>query len=90
MNGKDFENRGTVLQHEPERRLQYSHLSSISRLSDRPESYSIIGFQLQPLGERTILTLSLSNFPNESIYKHLSFYWNVTLEVLKRMIEEQE
>jgi uncharacterized protein YndB with AHSA1/START domain len=90
MNGKDFENRGTVLQYEPEQRLQYSHLSSISRLPDRPESYSIIGFKLQPLGERTVLTLTLSNFPNESIYKHLSFYWNVTLEVLKRMIEEQE
>ena len=50
MNGKDFENRGTVLQYEPEKRLQYSHLSSISRLPDRLESYSLIGFELQPKG----------------------------------------
>lgn len=89
MNGKDFENRGTVLQYEPEKRLQYSHLSSISRLPDRPESYSILNFALHPTGEWTVLTLTLSNFPNESIYKHLSFYWNVTLEVLKRWIEDQ-
>jgi uncharacterized protein YndB with AHSA1/START domain len=89
MNGRDFENKGTVLLYEPEKRLQYSHLSSISRLPDRPESYSLVGFELQPAGEWTILTLTLSNFPNESIYKHLSFYWNVTLEVLKRKIEEQ-
>ena len=40
MNGKNFVNNGTVLQFEPEKALQYSHLSSISRLPDRPESYS--------------------------------------------------
>jgi uncharacterized protein YndB with AHSA1/START domain len=89
MNGKDFENRGMVLLYEPEKHLQYSHLSSISRLPDRPESYSILDFALQPTGERTILTLTQSNFPSQSIFKHLSFYWNVTLEVLKKWIEEQ-
>jgi uncharacterized protein YndB with AHSA1/START domain len=87
MNGKDFENRGTVLQFEPERILQYSHLSSISRLPDRPESYSLITFSLKPLENQTILELTLRNFPTESIQKHLAFYWNVTLEVLKNLIE---
>jgi uncharacterized protein YndB with AHSA1/START domain len=89
MNGKIFENQGTVVQFEPETVLQYSHLSSISRLPDRPESYAIMKFELQPSENRTTLTLTLSNFPTESIYKHLTFYWNVTLEILKRMIEEQ-
>ena len=90
MNGKNFENNGTVLQFEPEKTLQYSHLSSISRLPDRPENYSIVGFTLNPTENQTALTLTLSNFPTESIYKHLAFYWNVTLEVLKRLIENQE
>jgi len=87
MNGKDFENNGTVLQFEPEKTLEYSHLSSTSRLPDQPKSYSIIEFRLQPMEDLTTLTLKVSNFPTESIYKHLAFYWNVTLEVLKRMIE---
>jgi uncharacterized protein YndB with AHSA1/START domain len=89
MNGANFENNGRVLQFESEKILQYSHLSSLSRLPDQPESYSIIEFRLQPIEDQTILTLTLSNFPTESIYKHLSFYWNVTLEVLKRMIENK-
>jgi uncharacterized protein YndB with AHSA1/START domain len=89
MNGKDFENRGTVLQFEPEKSLKYSHLSSISRLPDRPESYSMVEFRLQPMENQTTLGLALSNFPTQSIYEHLTFYWNVTLEVLKKMIEEQ-
>ena len=90
MNEKEFENRGRVLQFEPEKILQYSHLSSISRLPDRPENYSILAFRLNPMENQTSLELTLSNFPTESIYTHLAFYWNVTLEVLKKMIEAQE
>jgi uncharacterized protein YndB with AHSA1/START domain len=88
MNGKNFENRGTVLQFEPNKTLQYSHLSSLSRLPDRPENYAMVEFRLKPKDERTTLTLTLTNCATESIYKHLAFYWNVTLEVLKQMIEK--
>ncbi len=89
LNGKNFENNGTVLQFEIEKILQYNHLSSLSRLPDQPENYSVLEFRLVPIENQTSLTLTLSNFPTESIYKHLAFYWNVTLEVLKRMLEEQ-
>ncbi len=87
MNGKRFENRGIVLHFDPGQRLQYSHLSSISRLPDQPDSYSSVDFHLKPEEKRTLLTVTLSNFPNESIYKHLSFYWGGTLEVLKKLVE---
>jgi uncharacterized protein YndB with AHSA1/START domain len=89
MDGKNFENNGTVLQFEIEKILQYTHLSSLSRLPDKPENYSVLEFRLAPMESQTALTLTLSNFPTESIYKHLAFYWNVTLEVLKRMLEEE-
>ncbi len=89
LNGKDFENKGTVLQIEPEKTLQYSHLSSLSRLPDRPENYAIVAFRLEPVAGQTILTLTLHNFATESIYQHLAFYWNVTLEVLKQMLENR-
>lgn len=89
MNGKEFENKGLVLKFEPEKNLQYSHLSSISNLPDRAENYSVLSFQLHPIDQKTQLMFSLSNFPTESIYKHMAFYWNVTLEVFKRIAEEQ-
>ena len=89
LNGKNFENNGTVLHFELEKILQYNHLSSLSRLPDKPENYSVLEFRLAPMEDQTTLTLTLSNFPTETIYKHLAFYWNVTLEILKRMIEEQ-
>ena len=89
LHGIKFENKGKVLQFEPEKVLQYTHLSSISRLPDKSENYSSFEFRLAPLENQTTLTLTLGIFPTESIYKHLVFYWNVTLEILKRMVEEQ-
>ena len=89
LHGIKFENQGTVLQFEPEKILRYSHLSSISRLPNRPESYSILEFRLAPVDNQTTLTIAVSNFPTETIHKHLAFYWNVTLEILKRRIEEE-
>lgn len=82
-----FENRGTVLAFEPERRLCYTHLSSVSRLQDLPESYTHFDFVLKPEGEGTRLDLTLTNFPTDSIYRHLAFYWSGTLVVLKRYVE---
>ena len=90
LHGINFENKGTVLQFERERVLKYSHLSSLSRLPDEARNYSMIEFILAPMENQTSLTVTLSNFPTESIQKHLVFYWNVTLEILKRMIENQE
>ena len=83
-----FENHGTVLHFQPNTFLQYTHLSSISRLPDRPENYTRIAFRLSPSDDgATSLTVELENFPTESIRRHLDFYWRVTIEVLKRFIE---
>lgn len=83
-----FENKGTVLRFEPNSILQYTHLSSLSRLPDRAENYSTIEFQAAPMPElSTSVTVRISNFPTESILKHLDLYWRVTIQVLKRFVE---
>lgn len=84
-----FRNQGTVLRYEREQVLAYSHLSSLSRLPDEPENYAVFTFVLTPADNQTDLTLTLSNFATEAISKHLVFYWNVTLELLKKFIEQQ-
>jgi uncharacterized protein YndB with AHSA1/START domain len=83
-----LENNGTILAFEPNKRLSYSHLSSLSKLPNNIENYSIIDFNLTTKKDQTALTITLSNFPTETIYKHLAFYWNVTMELLKNVIEQ--
>lgn len=83
-----FENKGTILKCEVEKTLQYSHVSSLSRLPDAPESYSTIEFRLTPIDNHTKLNLTITNFPTETIFKHLDFYWKSTLEIMKKLIEK--
>ena len=83
----NFENKGRVLQFDPARTLQYTHLSSLSGLPDQPQSYSVVTFQLAATEDQTRLTLTLHNFPTEAIYKHLVFYWNVALESFRKKVE---
>lgn len=40
-----------------------------------------------PKEGETELLLTLSNFPTFEIYKHLDFYWNVTLPIIKTFAE---
>lgn len=84
-----FENKGRVLDYSKERRLRYSHLSSVSKLPDKAENYSTIEFTLIPIptNNYTQLTIDISNFPTEIIYKHLVFYWRGTISKIKRYVE---
>lgn len=83
----NFENKGTILSFDKGKKLKYSHLSSLSRLPDRWENYSIIEFTLEPIADHTQLTLDISNFPTESIRKHLEFYWRSTIVLIKTKAE---
>jgi uncharacterized protein YndB with AHSA1/START domain len=84
---RKFENRGTVWQFEPTRVLQYDYVSSISALADKPENHTLLEFRLTPVNNQTVLTLTISNFPTESIFKHVHFYWKTTMDLLKKWIE---
>jgi hypothetical protein len=85
----NFENKGIVLSYDKEKKLSYSHLSSLSRLPDKRENYSILEFVLTPVDKQTLLTLFITNFPTDAIRKHLEFYWRGTLVKIKKAVEGQ-
>ena len=82
-----FENKGTVLQFMPNYLLKYDYLSSLSGLPDTPENRTTLEFMLTPVGEQTSLSLIISNFPTDSIFKHVNLYWRSTIEILKKFVE---
>ncbi|MVM38736.1 SRPBCC domain-containing protein [Spirosoma sp. HMF3257] len=88
MHGIDFENTGTILTYDPDKTLQYSHLSSLSCLPDTTENQCVLTFTLTPIETQIRLTLTITNFPTEAILRHLDFYWRTAVEVLKRLIEK--
>lgn len=82
-----FENKGIVLQFDKGKILRYSHLSSVSRLPDIPENYSVFEFILEPKEGQTLLTFTIDNFPSYAIRKHLEFYWRTTVFKIKQAVE---
>lgn len=82
-----FENKGTVLQFKPVEGLKYNYISSLSRLEDAPENYTVIEFILTPFEQETTVTLTLSNFPTEAIFRHVGFYWKTTMHIMKKLAE---
>ena len=84
-----FENRGTILQLEPEKIFEYEYLSSMSGLEDIPENHTRISFYLAAKDGQTELTVQAKNFPTFEIYKHWEFYWNGTLGIIKWRIEKE-
>jgi uncharacterized protein YndB with AHSA1/START domain len=83
-----FEDKGEILEFEPNKKLKYSYWSKISRLPNLPENYSIIEFILKPNDKSTILTVRQSNLKTEVIYKHINFYWNSAQDFIKKVAEE--
>jgi uncharacterized protein YndB with AHSA1/START domain len=81
-----FRNSGTVLSFEPERELRYTHLSSLSGLADEPGNHTVIAFELASAPEGTSLTLTVDNFPDEVIFRHMDLYWRTTMELLGKFI----
>lgn len=88
LHGHLFVNTGVVRHFEPLQKLTYTHLSSLSELPDVTESYTTWEFTLEESGDKTILTVICSNFPTDSIYRHLLFYWNGALGIIKKLLEK--
>ncbi|HXB11562.1 MAG TPA: SRPBCC domain-containing protein [Bacteroidia bacterium] len=79
--------KGIILKFEPEKVFQYSMWTNISRLPDKPENYTVIDFTLTPQENKTVLTLTHSNLIAETAMEHSNFYWNVTMQVIKKLVE---
>jgi len=85
--GKPYEDRGTILTVEPQKRLVHSHWSPMSGLPDSPENYEGITYTLTERDGKTELTLSETNLPSEDA-KTLSLQiWQQVLELLKKLVE---
>jgi uncharacterized protein YndB with AHSA1/START domain len=56
--GKPFEDKGKILQIEPEKRLVSTHWSPLSGVPDTPENYHTVAYELSEQGGRTEVTIT--------------------------------
>ncbi|SNR29967.1 SRPBCC domain-containing protein [Flavobacterium sp. ov086] len=86
--GTDYEDKGVILKFEAEKVFEYNYWSGFSGLPDSPENYSVILFELTANENKTILTLTHSNFATETMYEHSDKNWDATLDLMKKIIEK--
>jgi uncharacterized protein YndB with AHSA1/START domain len=86
--GKAYEDKGKVLQIEPERRLVSTYWSSLSGLADTPEHYKKVTYELTPEHGGTRLTVTQDNNATEEAKNHAEQNWRMVLEKLKGLLEK--
>jgi uncharacterized protein YndB with AHSA1/START domain len=88
--GKTYEDKGTILDIEPQKLLRYNYRSSMSGIEDKPENYAIITYTLAAQGNNiTRLEITQENIPDEKMKTHSEDNWNKVLTGLRDLLEHR-
>ncbi len=90
--GKPYEDKGQILMVDEGRRLAFSHYSPMSGAPDKPDSYHVVTFDLEPQRGATKVTLTQSNLKGDvkpSDVEHKAQYektWAAVLDGLSKAV----
>lgn len=88
--GHPFEDRGTILEIQPQKVLQIAYFSAASGLEDSPETRSLITYVLAPHADgTTTLSVTQDNNPSQSAADFAGENWEMTLAQIKYLMENQ-
>jgi uncharacterized protein YndB with AHSA1/START domain len=88
--GNTYEDKGTVLQFEPQKTLQYDYWSSSSGVPDTPENHSVVTFELFERGNKTELQLRQENFKDQAACDHSEQNWTAVLQTMAGLVEGKQ
>lgn len=86
--GKPYEDKGKILQIIPEKLLETTYWSGVSGLSDEPENYKKVTYELEESKGNTKLFLTQDNNSTEEEKKHAENNWKIVLDGLKKLLEK--
>jgi uncharacterized protein YndB with AHSA1/START domain len=86
--GKKYEDKGVILELEPQRLISYSHFSPLSGLPDVPENYHTVTVELSSKGTNSLISLSQDNNETEQARERSEKNWQMMLTSLKKLLEK--
>jgi uncharacterized protein YndB with AHSA1/START domain len=86
--GKSYEDKGEILQIEPDKLLVSTFWSSLAGLPDTPENYKTVRYELSHEGSRTKLTITQDNNDTQEEANHSEQNWTTVLDKLKELLEK--
>jgi uncharacterized protein YndB with AHSA1/START domain len=85
--GKQYEDKGEIVEIEPNRRLKVTHFSPLSGQEDIPENYHTLLYELEERDGSTRVSLSQDNNPSAEAAEHSRANWEKMLVGLKQVVE---
>ncbi len=86
--GTPYEDKGIILEIEPQKLLKATYFSAMSGLDDKPENYNVITYELQGEGDGpTTLTVTQANNKTQEAADEAGKNWATTLETIKKILE---
>ncbi|WP_308466832.1 SRPBCC domain-containing protein [Rathayibacter soli] len=88
-NGKDYADKGVILEFERGRRLVNTHFSPLSGQDDVPENYHTLTWTLESGAGATELTLSQDNNASAEAAEHSKGMWDSLVKNVKAIAERK-
>lgn len=88
--GKEYEDKGKILDIEPEKVLATTYWSSFSGLADSPENYQKVTYKLDAEGENTKLTVTQEGNQTQEAADKSKQNWEMVLSELKKVVENSQ
>lgn len=85
--GKQYEDKGQILEVKPNRRLQMTHFSPMAGLPDEPENYHTLTYVLDERNGGTHVELRQDNNGSQEEADRSRANWESMLKGLKAMVE---
>jgi len=85
--GKEYEDKGEILEIDPGRLLKVTHYSPLSGQPDTPENYHTLTYELSERGDGTHLSLSQDNNASEEEADHSRGMWEMLVNGVKEAAE---
>jgi uncharacterized protein YndB with AHSA1/START domain len=87
--GAAYEDKGTILEIDPPRRLVHTHWSPTSNLPDEPSNYQEVTWSLARCNGGTEVTVGEENLPSDEAKTTSEQAWAGALDALKHLLEEE-
>jgi uncharacterized protein YndB with AHSA1/START domain len=85
--GKQYKDKGKILDVVPGKRLQYTYFSSMMGEEDKPENYRTVSFELAGNCNTTEVTITQDNNKSEESRAHSEQNWKMILDSMKKLLE---
>ncbi|HLX90481.1 MAG TPA: SRPBCC family protein [Puia sp.] len=86
--GKPYEDKGKIINIDPNKRLQYTHFSPLSGKADILENYHTVTIEMNSDQEETRISLSQDKNESEGELKESQRNWQMMLDSLKSILEK--